>query len=64
MSNVPTITPAPDDSGHAPESATKTLPFITSAPTVQQNDGEQGNAGISDDEAYAKLKSKRAERRH
>lgn len=64
MSNVPTITPGPDDSGHAPESATKTLPFITSAPTVQQNDGEQGNAGISDDEAYAKLKSKRAERRH
>ena len=64
MSNVPTITPGPDDPGHAPESATKTLPFITSAPTVQQNDGEQGNAGISDDEAYAKLKSKRAERRH
>ena len=63
MSNVPTITPGPDDSGHAPKSATKTLPFITSAPTVQQNDGEQGNAGISDDEAYAKLKAKRAERR-
>ena len=63
MSNVPTITPGPDDSGHAPESATETLPLITSAPTAQQNDGEQGNAGISDDEAYAKLKSKRAERR-
>lgn len=63
MSNVPTITPGPDDSGHAPESATKTLPFITSAPTAQQNDDEQGNAGISDDEAYAKLKAKRAERR-
>ena len=63
MSNVPTITPGPDDSGHAPESATETLPFITSAPTAQQNNGEQGNAGISDDEAYAKLKAKRAERR-
>ena len=64
MSKVPTITPGPDDSGHAPESATETLPLITSAPTAQQNDSEQGNAGISDDEAYAKLKTKRAERRH
>ena len=63
MSNVPTITPGPDDTGHAPESATETLPLITSAPTAQQNDDEQGNAGISDDEAYAKLKAKRAERR-
>lgn len=63
MSNVPTITPGPDDSGHAPKSATETLPLITSAPTAQQNDDEQGNAGISDDEAYAKLKAKRAERR-
>ena len=64
MSNVPTITPGPDDTGRVPEGATEKLPFITSAPTAQQNDGEQGNAGISDDEAYAKLKSKRAERRH
>lgn len=63
MSNVPTITPGPDDSGHAPESATETLPLITSAPTAQQKDDEQGNTGISDDEAYAKLKAKRAERR-
>ena len=63
MSNVPTITPGPEDTGRVPEGATETLPFITSAPTAQQNDGEQGNAGISDDEAYAKLKSKRAERR-
>ena len=63
MSNVPTITPGPDDTGRVPEGATETLPLITSAPTAQQNDGEQGNAGISDDEAYAKLKSKRAERR-
>lgn len=64
MTKVPTITPGTDDSGHAPESATETLPLITSAPTAQQNDNEQGNAGISDDEAYAKLKTKRAERRH
>ena len=64
MTKVPTITPGPDDSGHAPESATETLPLITSAPTAQQNNNEQGNAGISDDEAYAKLKTKRAERRH
>ena len=63
MSNVPTITPGPDDTGHVPEGASETLPLITSAPTVRQNDGEQGNAGISDDEAYAKLKAKRAERR-
>lgn len=63
MSNVPTIIPGPDDTGRVPEGATETLPLITSAPTAQQNDGEQGNAGISDDEAYAKLKSKRAERR-
>lgn len=64
MSNVPTITPSPDDTGRVPEGASETLPLITSAPTAQQNDGEQGNAGISDDEAYAKLKTKRAERRH
>ena len=64
MSKVPTNTPGPDDSGHAPESATETLPLITSATTAQQNDSKQGNAGISDDEAYAKLKTKRAERRH
>lgn len=63
MSNVPTITPGPDDTGRVPEGATETLPLITSAPTAQQNDGEQGKVGISDDEAYAKLKSKRAERR-
>lgn len=64
MSNVPTITPDPDGTGHAPEGATETLPLITNAPTAQQNDNKQGSAGISDDEAYAKLKAKRAERRH
>lgn len=63
MSNVPTITPGPDDTGHAPEGATETLPLITSAPTARQHNNEQGGAGISDDEAYAKLKAKRAERR-
>lgn len=64
MSNVPTITPGPDDTGRVPEGASETLPLITSAPTAQQNDGEQGSSGISDDDAFAKLKAKRAERRH
>ena len=64
MSKVPTITPGPDDIGNAQQDATETLPLITSAPTAQQNDNEQGGSGISDDEAYAKLKTKRAERRH
>lgn len=63
MSNVPTITPGPDDTGHSLEGATETPPLINSAPTARQNDNEQGGAGISDDEAYAKLKAKRAERR-
>ena len=64
MSNVPTITPGPDDTEHTPENATETLPLITNVPNTQQNDNGQGSAGISDDEAYAKLKAKRAERRH
>lgn len=64
MSNVPTITPGPDNTEHTPEGATETLPLITSVHTAQQNGTEQGDAGISDDEAYAKLKAKRAERRH
>ena len=64
MSKVPTITPGPGDIGNAQQDATETLPLITSAPTAQQNDSKQGNTGISDDEAYAKLKAKRAERRH
>lgn len=63
MSNVPTITPGPNDTGRVPEGATQTLPLITSAPTARQHSNEQGGAGISDDEAYAKLKAKRAERR-
>ena len=64
MSNVPTITPGPDNTEHTPEGATETLPLITSVHNAQQNGTEQGGAGISDDEAYAKLKAKRAERRH
>lgn len=64
MPNVPTITPGPGDTEHTPEGATETLPLITSVHAAQQNDQEQANAGISDDEAYAKLKAKRAERRH
>ena len=58
MSNVPTITPGPDDTGHAPEGATETLPLITSAPTAQQNDGEQagfGNADTKSSSAAASL---------
>lgn len=64
MSNVPTITPGPDNTEHTPEGATETLPLITSVQTAQPNGTEQGDDGISDDEAYAKLKAKRAERRH
>lgn len=64
MSNVPTITPGPGDTEHTPVGATETLPLITSVHAAQQNDQEQANAGISDDEAYEKLKAKRAERRH
>lgn len=63
MSNVPTITPGPNDTEHAPEGATETLPLITSAHTAQQNGSARNGTEISDEEAYAKLKAKRAERR-
>ena len=63
MSNVPTITPGPDDSDHMPEDATETLPLITSVQADAQNDRPNITAEISDEEAYAKLKAKRAERR-
>ena len=63
MSNVPTITPGPDDSDHMPEGATETLPLITSVQADAQNDRPNITAEISDEEAYAKLKAKRAERR-
>ena len=63
MSNVPTITPGPDDSEHMPEGATETFPLITNVQADAQNDRPNITAEISDEEAYAKLKAKRAERR-
>ena len=63
MSNVPTITPGPDDSDHMPEGATETFPLITNMQADAQNDRPNITAEISDEEAYAKLKAKRAERR-
>lgn len=63
MSNVPTITPGPDDSEHMPEGATEMLPLITSVQADTQNDRPHNTAEISDEDAYAKLKEKRAERR-
>lgn len=63
MSNVPTINPGPNDAESAPEGATETLPPITSVQADAQNDRPNITAEISDEEAYAKLKAKRAERR-
>ncbi len=63
MPNVPTITPDPDDSEHMPEGATEMLPLITSVQADTQNDRQHNTAEISDEDAYAKLKEKRAERR-
>ena len=63
MSNVPTITPDPDYSEHMPEGATEMLPLITSVQADTQNDRPHNTAEISDEDAYAKLKEKRAERR-
>ena len=63
MSNVPTITPGPDDSDHMPEGATETFPLITNMQVDAQNDRPNNKVEISDEEAYAKLKAKRAERR-
>ena len=63
MPNVPTITPGPDDSEHMPEGATETLPLITNVQADTQNGHANDTAEISDEEAYAKLKAKRAERR-
>ena len=62
MSNVPTINPGPNDAEGAPEGATETLPLITSVQADAQNDRPNITAEISDEEAYAKLKAKRAER--
>ena len=63
MSNVPTITQGPNDTERAPEGATETLPLITTVHATQQNGSTSDAIEISDEEAYAKLKAKRAERR-
>lgn len=63
MPNVPTITPGPDDTEHTPEGATETIPLITNVHADKQNGRANDVAEISDEEAYAKLKAKRAERR-
>lgn len=63
MPNVPTITPGPDDTERTPEGATEMLPLITSVQADTQNDRPHNTAEISDEDAYAKLKEKRAERR-
>ena len=63
MPNVPTITPGPDDTEYTPEGATETIPLITNAHTDKQSGRSNDTAEISDEEAYAKLKAKRAERR-
>lgn len=63
MPKVPTITPGPDDTDRAPEGATETIPLISNAHADSQYDRPNDMAEISDEEAYAKLKAKRAERR-
>lgn len=63
MPNVPTITPGPNDTEHTPEDAAETLPLITNVHADKQNGRTNDTAEISDEEAYAKLKAKRAERR-
>lgn len=63
MPNVPTITPGPDDTERTPEGATETIPLITDVHANKQNGRTNDTAEISDEEAYGKLKAKRAERR-
>ena len=63
MPNVPTITPGPDDTERTPEGATETIPLITNVDADKQSGRTNDAAEISDEEAYAKLKAKRAERR-
>ena len=63
MPNVPTITPGPDDTERTPEGATETFPLITNVHADKQSGRANDTAEISDEEAYAKLKVKRAERR-
>lgn len=63
MSKVPTINPGPGDSDRTPQDATETLTIITTAHAKQHDAGLNDSTDISDEEAYAKLKAKRAERR-
>ena len=63
MSKVPTINTGPGDSDRMPQDATETLPLITAAHAKQHDAGLDDSPDISDEEAYAKLKAKRAERR-
>ena len=63
MSNVPTVTPGPDDTENTLEGATEMLPLITDVHADKENGRTNDTAEISDEEAYAKLKAKRAERR-
>lgn len=63
MPNVPTITPDPDDAEHTTEGATETIPLITNVHADKQSGRANDATEISDKEAYAKLKAKRAERR-
>lgn len=63
MSKVPTINPGPGDSDRMPQDATETLPIISVADARQPHASLDNSADISDEEAYAKLKAKRAERR-
>lgn len=63
MPNIPTITPGPDDAEYTPEGATETIPLITNVHAEKQSGRTNDTAEISDEEAYAKLKAKRAERR-
>ncbi len=63
MPNVPNITPGPDDTEHTPEGATETLPLITDVHADKESGRTNDAAEITDEEAYAKLRAKRAERR-
>lgn len=63
MPNVPTITPGPDDAEYTPEGATETIPLITNVHADKQSERTNDTDEISDEEACAKLKAKRAERR-
>ena len=54
MSNVPTITPGPDDTENTPEGATQTIPLITNVHADKQNGRANDAAEISDEEASSR----------